>query len=143
MFVKVTNGEVEQFPYTLGHLRRDHPNTSFPKYVLDDVLASHNVFRVQNAAKPDHNTDTQFLQSDDAPTLVDGSWVLGFTVVNKSESAAEECIRMKRDGLLQETDWWAVSDRTMTAEQTAYRQALRDITSQAGFPFSITWPTKV
>ena len=143
MFVKVTNGEVEQFPYTLGHLRRDHPNTSFPKYVLDDLLASYNVFRVQNAAKPDYNTDTQFLQSDDAPTVVDGSWVIGVTVVNKSEAAAEECIRMKRDGLLQETDWWAVSDRTMTDEQTAYRQALRDITGQAGFPFSVTWPVKV
>ena len=51
-------------------------------------------------------------------------------------------LRSKRDGLLAETDWWATSDRTMTAEQTAYRQALRDITNQAGFPTNITWPTK-
>jgi hypothetical protein len=50
--------------------------------------------------------------------------------------------RSKRDVLLSETDWWATSDRTMTAEQTAYRQALRDITDQAGFPTDITWPTK-
>jgi hypothetical protein len=35
-----------------------------------------------------------------------------------------------------------LADRTMTAEQTAYRQALRDITGQAGFPTNITWPTK-
>lgn len=33
-------------------------------------------------------------------------------------------------------------DRTMTAEQAAYRQALRDITNQPGFPTDITWPTK-
>ena len=32
--------------------------------------------------------------------------------------------RSKRDVLLAETDVWALSDRTMTAEQTAYRQAL-------------------
>jgi len=50
--------------------------------------------------------------------------------------------REKRNALLAETDWWATSDRTMTAEQTAYRQALRDITDQAGFPTDITWPTK-
>ena len=50
--------------------------------------------------------------------------------------------RSIRDSLLSETDWWATSDRTMTAEQTAYRQALRDITDQAGFPTDITWPTK-
>ena len=47
-----------------------------------------------------------------------------------------------RNDLLAETDWWATSDRTMTAEQTAYRQALRDITDQDGFPTNITWPTK-
>ena len=51
-------------------------------------------------------------------------------------------IRNERDKLIAETDWWATSDRTMTAEQTAYRQALRDITDQSGFPTDITWPTK-
>ena len=142
MFVKVTNGQVEQFPYTLGHLRRDHPNTSFPKQPPDDMLASYNVFRVQNASEPDHNTDTQYLQSDNAPTLIDGVWTIGFTVVNKTQAEAEENIRMKRNALLQETDWWAVTDRTMTTAQTQYRDALRDIPAQDGFPFSVTWPTK-
>lgn len=47
-----------------------------------------------------------------------------------------------RNDLLAETDWWATSDRTMTAEQIAYRQALRDITDQAGYPDNVTWPTK-
>jgi hypothetical protein len=50
--------------------------------------------------------------------------------------------RDERDSLLAATDVWALSDRTMTAEQTAYRQALRDITDQSGFPTDITWPTK-
>jgi len=50
--------------------------------------------------------------------------------------------RDERDSLLAATDVWALSDRTMTAEQTAYRQALRDIPDQAGFPTDITWPTK-
>ncbi len=54
----------------------------------------------------------------------------------------ETQIRSERDNLIAATDWWATSDRTMTAEQTAYRQALRDITDQSGFPTDITWPTK-
>jgi hypothetical protein len=54
----------------------------------------------------------------------------------------EKANRSLRDIRLAETDVWALSDRTMTAEQTAYRQALRDITDQAGFPHDITWPTK-
>jgi hypothetical protein len=56
--------------------------------------------------------------------------------------ATEGETRSKRDNLLASTDVWALSDRTMTAEQTAYRQALRDITDQDGFPTDITWPTK-
>tara|TARA_R110001592_G_scaffold61921_2_gene189225 strand:- start:2408 stop:2662 length:255 start_codon:yes stop_codon:yes gene_type:complete len=56
--------------------------------------------------------------------------------------ATEGETRSKRDELIAETDVWALSDRTMTAEQTAYRQALRDITGQDGFPDNITWPTK-
>ena len=37
-------------------------------------------------------------------------------------------LRWERNNRLEDTDWWAVSDRTMTQEQIAYRQALRDIT---------------
>ena len=49
--------------------------------------------------------------------------------------------RVTRNALLAETDWWAVSDRTMTRAQIDYRQALRDIPEQAGFP-EVTWPQK-
>tara|TARA_R110000782_G_C14460106_1_gene373345 strand:+ start:184 stop:459 length:276 start_codon:yes stop_codon:yes gene_type:complete len=59
-----------------------------------------------------------------------------------AEAASEDDIRQERDSLIAKTDWWATSDRTITAEQTAYRQALRDITGQAGFPANVTWPTK-
>jgi len=38
-------------------------------------------------------------------------------------------LRIKRNNLLTETDWWGASDNTMTAEQTQYRQDLRDITN--------------
>ncbi len=54
----------------------------------------------------------------------------------------EPLARQARNQLLTETDWTANSDVTMSTEMTAYRQALRDITDQAGFPTNITWPTK-
>ena len=72
--------------------------------------------------------------------LVDG--VLMDRDVPNSDPITGERIRDLRDVLIKATDWWATSDRTMTAEQTAYRQALRDITDQAGFPTDISWPTK-
>jgi len=51
-------------------------------------------------------------------------------------------LRAERDRKLAETDWWAVADRTMTSEQTAYRQALRDITPSATSLDDVVWPTK-
>lgn len=56
---------------------------------------------------------------------------------NKSENNKNE-----RNRLLNACDWWASSDLTMTQAQIDYRQALRDIPAQAGFPDNITWPTK-
>jgi hypothetical protein len=52
-------------------------------------------------------------------------------------------VRLKRDMLLGSTDWtqnFDVSEATRE-KWTAYRQALRDITQQSGFPFDVTFPT--
>ena len=59
-------------------------------------------------------------------------------------TAAEpmKALRAERDRRIAETDWWASSDLTMTAEQTAYRQALRDITASATSLDDVVWPTK-
>ena len=51
-------------------------------------------------------------------------------------------LRAERDRLIAATDWWASSDLTMTAEQTAYRQALRDITETYSSLDDVVWPTK-
>ena len=87
-----------------------------------------------------------FIQQDGNRIVVPSDAVLsdwpGCTEEVAVSASDAEKARSDRDTLLAETDWWATSDRTMTAEQTAYRQALRDITDQAGFPTDITWPTK-
>ena len=69
--------------------------------------------------------------------------------MQKAEDAEPmRLLRIERDKKLAETDWWAMSDRTMTTEQTTYRQALRDLPSTAsptienGQLSNVTWPTK-
>ena len=62
--------------------------------------------------------------------------------IQSEESAMVEIKpRIKRDTLLSESDIHALADR-ITDEWRTYRQALRDVPSQAGFPDNITWPTK-
>ena len=51
-------------------------------------------------------------------------------------------LRVERDRLLAETDWWASSDLTITDAQKKYRQDLRDITKTATSLEDVTWPTK-
>ncbi len=51
-------------------------------------------------------------------------------------------LREERNSKLSETDWWVLPDRTATDEQTAYRQALRDITDTYSSLDDVVWPTK-
>ena len=62
---------------------------------------------------------------------------------------ATSLLREKRNEFLSETDWWSGTDLTMSADQTAYRKALRDLPSTAsptldsnGQLTDVTWPIK-
>lgn len=88
----------------------------------------------------------------------DGNKLFDFTVIDMTDlevadiavKAADkeaeynlERLRTKRDQLLVETDYWALSDMpSMTTEQINYRQALRDITDNYSSLDTVVWPTK-
>jgi hypothetical protein len=81
------------------------------------------------------------IESDNA-----SDWGVTWAQVQTKQSeltAAEplKALRAERDRLIAATDWWASSDLTMTDAQTAYRQALRDITDDANSLDEVTWPT--
>ncbi len=86
----------------------------------------------------------------DAPEGCETGWILeGGKLVTgdkrtDSQKAADELasLRMMRDNLLSETDWWGLSDLTMTDEQKKYRQDLRDITKTYTSLDGVKWPTK-
>ena len=66
-------------------------------------------------------------------------WLEGTTPISKSDIEAQfpiveldnamQDLRAKRNKLLQDTDFYGMSDNTMSSEMATYRQALRDITS--------------
>jgi hypothetical protein len=144
LLVKTTpSGQVEQFPYTLADLRRDKLPTTFPKDIPDWMLADNDVYPVTHADRLAHDGLTQVLVRDLAPTLTDGGWVIGYTVENIPIEDATRNVRSKRQGLFNDTNWMGLSDTPdMTDDWKAYRQALREVTSQSGFPYSVKWPTK-
>ena len=151
MYVKISNEAVDQYPYTVGNLRRDNLNTSFPKHPSDELLADWGVLPVLVEGVPTYSQATQNVEQNDAPTLTDGVWTVGWNVTSKTSDEVatynaemSDLNRYERAAKLAETDFYALSDVTMSAEMTAYRQALRDITSHANWPHldEADWPTK-
>ena len=47
MHALIINQQVEKYPYSIGQLRKDNPQVSFPKNPGDELMASFNVVRVQ------------------------------------------------------------------------------------------------
>ena len=151
MHVKITNGTVDTYPYNVGQLRRDNPNTSFPKQIPDEMLENYGIMPVTVVDMPSIDDRTQKAEQASSPSLVDGAWTIGWTTSSKTaeetqawDDSMASSNRGKRDGLIAETDFYALSDVTMTAEMTTYRQALRDITAHANWPNleDADWPTK-
>lgn len=151
MYAKINNGVVEKYPYTIGDLRKDNPNTSFPKQVSDSILSEFNIVTVLEVSPPsvEHTQTWQEV----SPVLENGVWKQSYSVTNitaeelaiKTEEASKD-IRTTRDKLIAETDWVVIKNlelnQNVPGAWEVYRQALRDVPAQAGFPHNVTWPAK-
>jgi hypothetical protein len=147
MYVLAPNQTVEKFPYSIGDLRRDNRNTSFPRNPSEEMLAAWNVFPVKDRPAPAFDPATENCNQVN-PTLENNEWVMTWEVTPASvEEIAERLerksvdTRQQRNQLLADCDWTQLSDAPVNSSAWAnYRQELRDIPEQEGFPWDITWP---
>ena len=87
----------------------------------------------------------------DGVEQIAGKWYTKYSVADMGDDAkaakdAEQAkaIRADRNSKLAASDWTQLADSTADkAAWAAYRQALRDVTSQPGFPWTVTWPDDV
>lgn len=143
---------------TQGEIRRMHPHTSFPRVWLKETLEFIGVDPVIPADKPEPSTNLKIVVRNGIEQNLSGEWQYAWVEEDKFSSPEDEqeylaglaaahaqSQKQLRDMLLLSTDFWALSDRpSMTAEQAAYRQALRDITVHPNFPYLLDedWPMK-
>lgn len=145
MYAIVSGTEVLEYP--IANLSQRYPNTSFPDPMVDSALPE-GVVRVYHSPAPSFDPNTHKLESGD-PVLTNGQWFEQIIVValpqdeldmRRADRAAN--VRANRNMKLAASDWTQLADAPVDSQVwTAYRQALRDITAQAGFPFDVTWPT--
>lgn len=149
MYALVIDGAVTKYPYTIGNLRRDNPNTSFPKRPSDEMLAEWGMQPVTRTDRPD--VDHTKNVTEGTPMLNGDAWTQVWEVTDATteEIAARtedqaRSVRSTRNQLIADTDWMALSDNTLTPEWAIYRQALRDITDTPKFPWleDADWPAK-
>ena len=154
-----TTGEVK----TQGEWRRENSNMSLPRVWKAATLDALDLDPILSGA-PATTTQYQTSERDGVVQDANGNWVENYVARDmfaddaelgtkaEQEAAYQATLdaklaanhRSNRDTKLAETDWTALSDVTMSAEMTTYRQALRDITSHVNWPNleEADWPTK-
>lgn len=147
MYIKVTNGVAGY--YTLRQLRKDNPNSSFPEEPTLALLSDWDVYPYTPANLPDYDMYTQVC--DDLGLIKVGAvYSENYVVRDKTQEElalyvvnAAEAERIKRSASLIESDWTQIADAPVDkAVWATYRQELRDIPEQDGFPTSVVWPVK-
>ena len=154
-----TTGEVK----TQGEWRKLNPNVSLPRVWNQNVFDTLDIDPVLAAPKPTEVGTYQNVVRDGVVQDANGNWVENWVVRDmfqddedgtkaEKEAAYQAELdereatgnRSYRNTLLEETDWTALSDVTMSAEMAAYRQALRDITTHTNWPNleEADWPVK-
>jgi hypothetical protein len=106
-YILAPNQIAEIFPYSIGNLRRDNPNVSFPRNPSDALLASYDVFPVVSQEPPSHDPITENLGQIN-PTLVNGEWLQAWEV---TPASAEEIFERQRAA----ADYLAFWDALMTS----------------------------
>lgn len=145
LLAKIENNKIVTYPVT--NLLSLFPNTSFSYPLTEDQLPQ-GIVKVEETNKVDNPDEFNYNVIEDTPEVINGILKQKWLIVEKSteekESYLQECIlqaRAKRNFLLKESDWTQTEDAPVDkAAWKTYRQALRDITTQPNFPYSIDWP---
>jgi len=155
---------------TQGEIRRSMPNTSLPRVWTADICEFLGIDPVLAAPAPTPSGEYKSVSRNGVVQDANGNWVQayverdmfadyvdedGVTVTKVSQeeaytatkdAEAATAARATRDGLIASCDWMAIKafegGTGVATEWATYRQALRDVSAQEGFPNNITWPEK-
>jgi hypothetical protein len=145
--VQIRNRQTGAVMYE-GEFRAMHSNTSMPQQLSETLindLGGDVVFEGPQAQPTRYQVGFA-----DGLEQIDGKWYTKYSVADMDQDAkaikdAEQAekTRSQRADKLKGSDWTQVADAPVDkAAWATYRQALRDITAQSGFPWDTQWPTQ-
>ena len=129
-----------------------YPNISFPKPLTPYVIDTYGLEVILQGPQPQTTPPYETVVRQGIEEIK-GKWftkyVIGPIFNNQEEedsyrlnidTQASCGIRNTRNSLISKSDWMGCSDVIMSDEWREYRQELRDITTQKGFPHNVEWP---
>jgi hypothetical protein len=143
------HAQTNAYPYSVAQLKRDNPQTSFPSQISDQLLESWGVYRVVDQNQPIVDPLTHRVV-EAHPEQVNGIWTQQWRIdplsqeeIDSAQKSLAESVRAERNALLAACDWTQLADAPVDRSVWEYyRQSLRDLPSQAGFPSNVQWPSK-
>ena len=132
-----------------GEFRALYPNTSMPQMLTEATLKSFDATVVFEG--PQAQPTRYQVAYRNGVELIDGKWYTKYSVSDMTaeaktalDASQAKSMRDQRDRLIAETDWTQGKDiaDSVSAKYTIYRQALRNVPAQSGFPWTVQWPTK-
>jgi Phage tail assembly chaperone protein len=141
--------------------KAEFPSTSFPEQLTENTLNSMGADFVHEGTKPQLTSPYQYTFRDGVENI-NGRWYTKYSIgpvfVDSGNNSALEkemsyrnskdmeqglAVRNHRDTLLTKSDWTQLEDSVVDKPRWAtYRQALRDISKQDGFPWGVVWPSE-
>lgn len=126
---------------TLDEVRQRLPHCSIP----DNTASVHDFVAYQTTTPPSLGWNQRLVEV--APLDGVQAWQVATVSAEEERSltnAQQASVRQRRTQLLKDSDWTQLPDVSMNNEQVdawrSYRQQLRDVTSQLGYPWTINWP---
>lgn len=130
---------------TIQAFKDANKSVSFPNPLTDESASLFGYNLVLESVKPTPANVYEEVYRDGCEEK-DGKWYQKWILVsgdiNKIDTAKAKDERAQRDSLLSATDFYALSDVTMSDAMKTYRQELRDLPAASGWPHTHTWPTK-
>lgn len=134
---------------TQGEIRQENRNTSFPETWTSELVDSLGLDPVLETPPP-VTSRYQTADKNGVEQDADGNWVLKWSVSEMDANAIAAiddmkaaAVRTDRNKRLADSDWTQLTDAPVDqAVWATYRQALRNVPTQVGFPHEITWPNQ-
>lgn len=148
----VVGNKISEYPVSFSDLRRKYPHVSFPSRLSDIDLEAFGAVEVVETPPPSFDFKIERLtEVNPSYDISSNTWKQSWSVVSLTPQEIQEIednksfdVRLERNAKLAACDWTQLADSPLDADAklvwALYRETLRMVPQQAGFPWEVQWP---